>query len=187
MSTSSTDAIEGALVAPPSGAEELDGPAMIKATNPSSSVESYGVLGISHGAHKNAAGVAGENTVTSGRTVGVLGRVHSNQGVAIKGVNTSTTAPGAEEWANGVHGESSSDSALRVPTISFTVAGRRSSEIPPLLDERKVAVRWGDFYAQRLVEALGLAEQDGIVRVSAVHYNTLEEVDRVVEALDAVL
>jgi len=74
-----------------------------------------------------------------------------------------------------------------VPTVSFTVAGRRSSEIPPLLDEVGVAVRWGDFYARRLVEGLGLASQDGVVRASAVHYNSVEEVDRLVAALDAAL
>jgi cysteine desulfurase family protein (TIGR01976 family) len=86
-----------------------------------------------------------------------------------------------------IWGEGSSDRALRVPTVSFTVDGRRSSEIPPLLDERRVAVRWGDFYACRLVEALGLEEQDGVIRASAVHYNSLAEMDRLVEALDAVL
>ena len=84
-------------------------------------------------------------------------------------------------------GEAVADRARRVPTISFSVEGRHASEIPPRLDERCVAVRWGDFYARRLVEALGLEEQGGVVRVSAVHYNTLEEADRFAEALDAAL
>lgn len=86
-----------------------------------------------------------------------------------------------------IHGEPAADARLRVPTISFSVAGRHASEIPPLLDERRVAVRWGDFYARRLIESLELAEQGGVVRVSAVHYNTLEEAERFAEALDAAL
>ena len=59
--------------------------------------------------------------------------------------------------------------------------------LPPLLDASGVAVRWGDFYARRLVETLGLSERDGVVRASAVHYNSLAEVDRLVAALDAAL
>ena len=84
-------------------------------------------------------------------------------------------------------GPVSADAAVRVPTISFLVEGRRSSEIPPQLDRRQIAVRWGHFYAYRLVRDLGLLDQDGLVRVSMVHYNTLEEVDRLISALDNVL
>lgn len=84
-------------------------------------------------------------------------------------------------------GDPSPSSARRVPTVSFTVDGRASSEIPPLLDERGVAVRFGHFYAYRLIRDLGLLERDGVVRASLVHYNTPEEVDRLVAALAEVL
>lgn len=84
-------------------------------------------------------------------------------------------------------GPRTSDPATRVPTIAFVVEGRRASEIPPLLEPRKLAIRWGDFYARRGIEALGLSKADGVVRVSMVHYNTLDEVDRLVRALDEVL
>jgi cysteine desulfurase family protein (TIGR01976 family) len=86
-----------------------------------------------------------------------------------------------------VLGPPTADPAVRAPTVSFVVAGRKSSEIPPLLDERRIAVRWGHFYAYRAVDALGLLPQDGVVRVSLAHYNTVDEVERLVEALDAVL
>ncbi len=75
----------------------------------------------------------------------------------------------------------------RVPTFAFTVRDRRSSEIPPMLDEQRVAIRWGDFYAARAIDALGLRAKDGIVRASAVHYNTAEEVDRLIDALEGAL
>jgi selenocysteine lyase/cysteine desulfurase len=48
-------------------------------------------------------------------------------------------------------------------------------------------IRWGTFYSNRLIEYLGLAAQDGVVRVSLVHYNTLEEVDRLIQVLRTVL
>jgi cysteine desulfurase family protein (TIGR01976 family) len=73
----------------------------------------------------------------------------------------------------------------RVPTISFVVAGRKSSEIPPHADAARIGIRWGDFYARRLVDDLGLSPMDGVVRVSAVHYNTEEEIGRLMEVLDA--
>lgn len=84
-------------------------------------------------------------------------------------------------------GPATADGRRRVPTLTFTVAGRRSSEIPPFLDARHVAVRWGDFYSRRAIAALGLLEQDGVVRVSMVSYNTHDEVDRLIRALDEML
>ena len=74
-----------------------------------------------------------------------------------------------------------------MPTVSFTVSGRRSSELPPLLDERSLAARFGHFYAYRLIEALDLLERDGVVRVSLAHYNSPQEVARLIEALDELL
>ncbi len=82
-----------------------------------------------------------------------------------------------------VLGPAVSDAAVRAPTIAFVVDGMQASAVPPVLDEQHIAIRWGDFYARRAIDALGLAAQDGVVRVSMVHYNTLAEVDRLVEAL----
>lgn len=75
-------------------------------------------------------------------------------------------------------------SAERLPTVSFEVDGRASSDIPPVGDAAGIGFRWGHFYAPRLVEALGLTERDGVVRVSLVHYNTEAEVRRLLAVLD---
>ena len=75
----------------------------------------------------------------------------------------------------------------RLATVAFTVQGRPSSELPPLLEERRLAVRWGHFYARRAMQPLGLDPDQGIVRVGLAHYNTPEEVARLMEALDGVL
>ena len=79
------------------------------------------------------------------------------------------------------------DPATRVPTIAFHVRGRRSSELPPLLERDRVAVRFGHFYAYRAIERLGLLERDGVVRASLLHYNTDEEVERLVASLERAL
>ncbi len=86
--------------------------------------------------------------------------------------------PGVRVW-----GEPGPDRARRVPTFAFTFEGRRSPDVVARVDEARVAVRHGDFYAPRLIEALGLGPQGGVVRASMVHYNSEAEVDRLLEAL----
>jgi selenocysteine lyase/cysteine desulfurase len=86
-----------------------------------------------------------------------------------------------------VIGSPTADRRVRVPTISFVVDGRQSAEIVTAVDACRIGIRHGHFYAKRLIDALGLAAHGGVVRVSMVHYNTLDEVDRLVACLDAVL
>lgn len=80
-------------------------------------------------------------------------------------------------------GEATSDQAVRVPTIAFKVPGRDSAEIVARVDRDQIGIRHGDFHSRRLVEALGLDDGGGVLRASMVHYNTLAEVDRLVESL----
>ncbi len=84
-------------------------------------------------------------------------------------------------------GQSQANRNSRVPTISFVVVGMNSETIPLQIDKHHIGIRFGDFYAKRLIEDLGLDKQGGVVRVSMVHYNTLEEVDRLIEAFETVL
>ncbi|MBN3880703.1 MULTISPECIES: cysteine desulfurase-like protein [unclassified Nostoc] len=85
-----------------------------------------------------------------------------------------------------VIGQAKADRQFRVPTISFVVDGINSSTIPAKIDQHYIGIRYGDFYAKRLIEYLGLASQGGIVRVSMVHYNTLEEVNNLIEAFEQI-
>ncbi len=75
----------------------------------------------------------------------------------------------------------------RTPTISFVLEGRDSASIPKAIESDKIAIRWGHFYAPRLIKYLGLAAQNGVVRASLVHYNTVDEVERLIAALERVL
>jgi len=74
--------------------------------------------------------------------------------------------------------------AERVPTISFVVEGRMSEAIVSRVDEHGIGIRFGDFYARRLIEALGLQRHGGVVRASIAHYNTADEIRRLLIALD---
>lgn len=70
----------------------------------------------------------------------------------------------------------------RTSTVSFAVSGTDSGEVARRLAERACFVSNGDFYAQTVVERLGLAET-GLVRVGLACYSTGEEVDRLVSAV----
>lgn len=82
-----------------------------------------------------------------------------------------------------VIGETCASRQVRMPTISFVVEGLRASEVPPRLDPLGVGIRWGDFYAKGLIDALGLRAADGVVRASMVHYHAPEEVERLIAGL----
>jgi cysteine desulfurase family protein (TIGR01976 family) len=70
----------------------------------------------------------------------------------------------------------------RVSTFAFNVEGRSPREVASHLGERNVAVWQGNYYAVEVMKRLGLDE--GAVRAGIVHYNTADEVDRLLSELD---
>jgi cysteine desulfurase family protein (TIGR01976 family) len=84
-------------------------------------------------------------------------------------------------------GHVTANDAGRVPTISFVVAGTQSESVVRHLDAHGIGIRFGDFYARRLIEALGLAAHGGVIRVSMAHYNSAGEIDRLIHHLDQVI
>ena len=75
----------------------------------------------------------------------------------------------------------------RMPTVSFVVAGQHAEVIVRHMDKFNIGIRFGDFYARRLIEALNLQVQGGVVRVSMAHYNTAEEIDKLTSHLEQVI
>jgi cysteine desulfurase family protein (TIGR01976 family) len=76
----------------------------------------------------------------------------------------------------------------RVPTFCFNVPGRTSEEVAThLADSHEVAVWWGNYYALETIRQLGLDEWMGAVRAGIVHYNTEEEVDRLLAGVGELL
>lgn len=80
------------------------------------------------------------------------------------------------------------DARDRAPTFSFTVDGMKSKNFPALLRDDKIGISSGHFYAKRLVEALGVKDsEDGVVRCSALHYTTVDDMERLITALDRII
>ncbi|MDX2417526.1 MAG: aminotransferase class V-fold PLP-dependent enzyme [Xanthomonadales bacterium] len=75
----------------------------------------------------------------------------------------------------------------RAPTVSFTVDGHDPAEIAAALAKQKIGIGNGNCYAYRLMEALGIPPEKGVVRLSFVHYTKQEELSRLMEALDQIL
>jgi cysteine desulfurase family protein (TIGR01976 family) len=69
----------------------------------------------------------------------------------------------------------------RVPTFCFNLPGRTPEEVARFLAERDVAVWHGNYYAVETMRHLGL--DDGAVRAGIVHYNTEDEIDRLLAGL----
>lgn len=71
----------------------------------------------------------------------------------------------------------------RVATFSFRLDGIHPHTVAEKLDEHGIYVWDGNYYAINISEELGLEESGGMVRVGATHYNTLEEIQQLGEAL----
>ena len=74
-----------------------------------------------------------------------------------------------------------------VGTVSFVHSSLTSSQIVAEVDRHNIGIRFGHMYAVRLCTATGIDLEEGVVRVSLVHYNTPEEIDRLIAVLDKVL
>ena len=75
----------------------------------------------------------------------------------------------------------------RAPTLAFTMSGFSPRQIAKYLGENGIYVWYGDFFAQALIERLGLFETGGVVRVGLTHYNTVDEVDRLFEVIHTLI
>ena len=71
----------------------------------------------------------------------------------------------------------------RVPTVAFTHDRVASATIAEKLAEQNIFVWSGHNYAVEVARALGIYESGGAVRIGPVHYNTLAEIDEIVEAI----
>ncbi len=74
----------------------------------------------------------------------------------------------------------------RTPTVAITVDGVTPRAAAEALGRQGIFTWDGDFYAQALIERLGLSESGGVLRLGIVHYNTPAEVDRLLEALERI-
>ena len=74
-------------------------------------------------------------------------------------------------------------SAERCSTLSLRIGNHNPTAIATFLGERGIFTWDGNYYALNLTERLGVEELGGLLRIGLVHYNTVEEVDRLLVAL----
>ncbi|DBB10346.1 TPA: hypothetical protein ACH3X3_001906 [Trebouxia sp. C0006] len=89
-------------------------------------------------------------------------------------------------------GPAHADTSNRVATISFVHKTKSSKQLNDEIQKAGFAIRHGHMYAMRLTERLvdrkyARSAGDGVVRISLLHYNTAEEVQSLVSALDRIL
>lgn len=93
------------------------------------------------------------------------------------------------ETLNGVPGlrvyglDDPGDVAERVPTVAVNLEGVHPRKAAELLDQQGIYVWDGNYYAICVTERLEVEDSGGMVRIGGAHYNTLEEIDRLGEAL----
>jgi len=86
-----------------------------------------------------------------------------------------------------VIGKATDADSTRVPTIAFKFDSQNSGQIAKQMDDYGIAIRFGDFHSRRLMEDLQENDNGGAVRVSMVHYNTLDQVDQLCDALGKIV
>ena len=72
----------------------------------------------------------------------------------------------------------------RMPTVSFTVNNKSSLSIAQEAGKNGIGISNGDFYAWRCLKGLGIDTSDGVIRISMVHYNNMEEVEKLIKFLE---
>jgi cysteine desulfurase family protein (TIGR01976 family) len=79
------------------------------------------------------------------------------------------------------------DGVRKTPTLAFTVQGKAPEEVCLQMLEHGFFIAAGDFYASTLAEKLGIGDSGGFIRAGLAPYNTEEEVERFVEALERII
>ena len=74
----------------------------------------------------------------------------------------------------------------RAPTIAFFSKKHSSKKISKIFVKNKIATRNDNFYAWRCLKNLDINPRDGVVRLSFTHYNTIEEVKKIIKVLDKI-
>lgn len=78
------------------------------------------------------------------------------------------------------------DASKRAPTVALSLA-RPAEPVAEALSRHGIMAGGGDFYAGRALSAMGVKEEDGVLRLSFTHYTSKQEIDQLLSALDEIL
>jgi selenocysteine lyase/cysteine desulfurase len=82
--------------------------------------------------------------------------------------------------------QSASVTNERVPTIAFNLTRVSAATVATQLASKSFAARDGHMYSPRLMKRLGVSPETGVVRASLVHYNTHQEIEQFLAALEEI-
>lgn len=85
-----------------------------------------------------------------------------------------------------VIGHPTHDPNKRVSTISFIHKKLASSFVVKALADEQIGIKHGDFYAKEIIKDLNIDQTEGVIRISIVHYNTIDELRKVIHHLDRI-
>ena len=80
-----------------------------------------------------------------------------------------------------------SDARQRAATVSILPTQQTPQAVTQKLAEQNIMCGCGHFYAVRLLEAMGVQPDTGVLRLSFVHYTSQQEIEKLIRALDRVL
>lgn len=83
--------------------------------------------------------------------------------------------------------EDTSRLAERTPTFALTFEGLAPREVSEFLGKQHMCVWDGNFYAQGLCEQLGVMDKGGVVRIGCMHYNTIDELEKLFSSFEVLL
>ena len=75
----------------------------------------------------------------------------------------------------------------REANVALVSENHASAQLSALIAEKGIATKYGHFYAYRILKKMGLDPDDGVLRLSFAHYNTMDETLRLSNALTAIL
>jgi len=132
---------------------------------------------------------SGSDRVIDGKSITVQNRRDLLQS-AFKGLRAHGSAQVKRLWQElsnikGVHLYGPPPDVARTPTVSFVVNRVASTEVARRLAEKGLFASHGDFYAQTVIERLGLAPE-GLVRVGCACYTSDDEIERLIEAVSEI-
>ena len=78
------------------------------------------------------------------------------------------------------------DVSQRVPTLAVNLNGKHPDQVAQALADRDIYVWSGNYYALEVTTRLGVEDSGGMVRIGAAQYNTMEEIEKLGAALEAI-
>ena len=75
----------------------------------------------------------------------------------------------------------------REANVALVSENHTSARLSALIGKKGIATKHGHFYAYRILKKMGLDPNDGVLRLSFAHYNTMNETERLIKALTEIL